>query len=184
VTDLLVLSTDELERAQRLPDDRVRGRWVASRAFLRRTLAPLTGADPADLVFDYGDAGKPSLPGGPEFSLAHSGDYALLAFAAVPVGVDLEQVRPGLAALPSVERFFSAAERTELDALPEPRRVAHFFELWTLKEAYLKATGEGLARRSLGALPVGGWISERPPAPPGYAAAVVVLAERAVFDFS
>ncbi len=185
MTDLLVLAPPELERAQRLPDDRARGRWVASRAFLRRTLAPEVGADPGDLELKVSEAGKPFLDGGPWFSLSHSGDHALLAVSAgAPVGADLERVREGLAEAPSAERYFSEPERTELQSLEGSQRVQRFFQLWTLKEAYLKATGEGVAGTRLGALPAGGWVSERPPAPEGYAAAVVVLAERAVFEFA
>lgn len=177
-----MLSPDELERAQRLADDRVRARWVAARAFLRRTLGPVTGLDPADLRFEYGAAGKPALAGGPEFSLAHSGDYALLAFTpAAAVGADLEQVRPELAG--TADRYFSPQERGELARLDHADRVERFFALWTLKEAYLKATGEGVRPALLGEVPSSGWVSERPPLPAGYAGAVVVLEARAVFDF-
>ena len=142
MTDLLVLAPDELERAQRLADDRARARWVASRAFLRRSLAPLVGLDPADVAFQVSATGKPSLPGGPWFSLSHSAGQALLAISAgAPVGADLELVRPELAQAPSVERYFSAEERAELAALEGEPRARRLFQLWTLKEAYLKATG-------------------------------------------
>lgn len=184
VTDLLLLSTDELDRAQRLGDDRVRGRWVASRAFLRRRLAGIVGGDPADLRFELEPAGKPRLPEGPDFSLSHSGDCAMLAVcAAAPVGADIEEVRPELATPPSAERWFSERERTQLASLAGADRTRRFFELWTFKEAYLKAKGESMRPQSLGEVAAGGWVVERPPAPPGYCAAVVVLAERAVFDF-
>ncbi len=184
MTDLLLLADDELDRAQRLGDDHLRGRWVASRAFLRRRLAALVGADPADLRFEYEPSGKPLLPEGPHFNLSHSGGCALLAVcAAAPVGVDIEEMRPELSAPPSAERWFSERERAQLAGLAGAVRLRRFFELWTLKEAYLKANGESLRPGSLGELPPGGWVAERPPVPPGYCAAVVVLAERAVFDF-
>ena len=179
-----MLSTDELERAKRLRDDRARGRWVGAHAFLRRALGRAVGADPADLAFVAGEAGKPALTGGPRFSLAHSGDHALLAVCAdAEVGADLELVRAELARPPSAERFFSPAERAELDVLPEPERVRRFFQLWTAKEAYRKATGEGLAG-GLGELPERGFVLERPPVPAAYEAAVVVLAREAVFSFA
>jgi 4'-phosphopantetheinyl transferase len=184
VTDLLLLSTDELDRAHRLRDDHVRGRWVAARAFLRRQLAPTVGVDPAEVRFEHEPEGKPRLPGGPHFSLAHSGDCALLAVCpAAPVGADIEEVRPEVAAPPSAERWFSERERAELTRLGSAERARRFFELWTLKEAYLKARGESLRPSSLAEPASTGWVAERPPVPPGYCAAVVVLAERAVFDF-
>ena len=184
VTDLLVLSEDELERAKRLRDDRVRGRWVAAHAFLRRALGRVTTEDHADLAFELGAAGKPALAGGPRFSLAHSAGHAILAVCDdAEVGADLELVRADLAEPPSAERFFSATERAELKALPEPERVRRFFQLWTAKEAYLKATGEGIAG-GLAELPERGFVLERPPVPPAYEAAVVVLAREAVFSFA
>lgn len=184
-TDLLLLAAEELDRARRLPDDRVRGRWVAARALLRRTLAPWVGADPADLAFAHGTAGKPALPDGPEFSLAHSHDHALVAVCRdAAVGADLERVRDRPVAPPSVERWFAAEERAELERLAGADRVNRFFELWTLKEAYWKARGTGVTRGRLGGLPAAGWVAERPPVPSGYAAAIVVLAPSAAFEFT
>jgi 4'-phosphopantetheinyl transferase len=184
MTELLSLSPDELERAKRLRSDHDRGRWVAARAFQRGVLARSVGADPAALAFEQDANGKPALPGGPRFSLAHSAELALLAVCAdAEVGADIELVRADLARPPSAERFFSEPERDELAGLPEPERVRRFFQLWTAKEAYRKATGEGIARGLLGALPEQGFVLGRPPAPAGYEAAVVVLAREAVFSF-
>lgn len=86
--------------------------------------------------------GKPFLPGFPDFhfSLSHSGDWAVCAVSEFPVGVDIEQVRElrkGVA-----ERFFSPEECALLAGLGEDA----FFVFWTLKEAAVKASGEGLAR--------------------------------------
>jgi 4'-phosphopantetheinyl transferase len=184
MTELLSLSPDELERAKRLRSDRDRGRWVAARAFQRSVLARSIGADPAALAIEVDANGKPLLAGGPRFSLAHSAEHALLAVCAdTEVGADIELVRADLAQPPSVERYFSDAEREALERLPKPERVRRFFQLWTAKEAYRKATGEGIARGLLGALPEGSFVLDRPPAPAGYEAAVVVLAREAVFSF-
>lgn len=156
---------------------------MAAHAFLRRAIGRRTGTDPAHLAFELGDAGKPALAGGPRFSLAHSGDHALLAVADdAEVGADLELVRPELAQPPSAERFFSPRERADLARLAEPERVRRFFQLWTAKEAYRKATGEGIAA-GLGELPEQGFVLQRPPVPAAYEAAVVVLAREAVFSF-
>ncbi|MBQ3090144.1 MAG: 4'-phosphopantetheinyl transferase superfamily protein [Oscillospiraceae bacterium] len=87
--------------------------------------------------------GKPFLPGHPEFhfSLSHSGHWALCAFAPVPVGADLQQVRP---VRPGLARRFTAAERRELADLSPEDYNRRLFQLWTLKEAYAKCTGQGL----------------------------------------
>lgn len=186
MTDLLTLSPAELERARHFPDDHRRGRWVAARAFMRAALAQAVGADPASLRLDTAASGKPMLPAGPFFSLAHSGDLALLAISPeAEVGADIEEVEPSLAEPPSAERFFSEAERAELELLDPPERARRFFQLWTAKEAYRKATGEGVTvAGALSAMPAAGYVLRRPPVPAAYEAAVVAMAEAAVFTFA
>jgi 4'-phosphopantetheinyl transferase len=60
------------------------------------------------------------------------------------VGVDVERIRPKVAQEKIAERFFSPREVTLLRALPAPLQATAFFACWTRKEAYIKATGEGL----------------------------------------
>lgn len=158
----------------------VAGRREAAAAYLRHVLGTVTDRPPGSLRFAAGPHGKPALAGGPEFSLAHSGALVMVAVSAqAPVGADVEQMRPGLT---EVARFFSPAEQDRLAALPEPQRDLEFFALWTLKEAYRKATGEGIAAPgALLALPEAGWAHCRPALPAGYATAVAVLADAATF---
>jgi 4'-phosphopantetheinyl transferase len=60
------------------------------------------------------------------------------------VGIDLEKVRPEFATREVAEQFFSPTEQGELLGLPPESRVQGFFNCWTRKEAYVKATGKGL----------------------------------------
>ena len=70
----------------------------------------------------------------------------MFAFARqVDIGVDLERERSDFDYLELAERFFSAAERAELIALPVESRTQAFFLCWTRKEAFIKAHGEGLS---------------------------------------
>ncbi|MCI8537367.1 MAG: 4'-phosphopantetheinyl transferase superfamily protein [Oscillospiraceae bacterium] len=85
--------------------------------------------------------GKPVLSGFP-FSLSHAGDWAVCAVSDGPVGVDLERERPLRHA---VERRLTANEQNELGQLPPEQWASGFFDLWVLKEAALKYTGQGLA---------------------------------------
>ena len=62
------------------------------------------------------------------------------------IGVDLEQMHPIADMAQIAERFFSAQESAALRALPPEQRQEAFFNCWTRKEAYLKASGEGLAQ--------------------------------------
>ena len=72
------------------------------------------------------------------------GDY-VLKMNSYDIGVDVERLsrvtKPSLIA----DRFFAPAEVAALRALPEPQQRQRFFELWTLKESYIKARGLGLA---------------------------------------
>lgn len=89
----------------------------------------------------YGKYGKPFLPGGPYFSLSHSGRYALLAEAPAPVGVDVEEVRQEEDCAALAEHALHPEERDFLASKPVPQT---FFDIWTLKESYLKMKGIGL----------------------------------------
>jgi len=80
-----------------------------------------------------------------EFNLAHSQNLALLAVSASgPIGVDVELIRLMPDAGELVARFFSERETEACNTLPKAGRAAAFFNLWTRKEAWLKATGEGI----------------------------------------
>ena len=89
-----------------------------------------------------GEHGKPEHP---EifFSLSHSADLVMCAVADVPVGCDIEKIvraPDGVA-----DRYFTAGEREYLsNALDFRERDRRFFQLWTMKESYLKMTGEGI----------------------------------------
>src|SRR6185503_3235317 len=97
----------------------------------------------------YGPHGKPALregnPLGLRFSLAHSGERALVAVGRErELGVDLERLREGVDHGAIAERFFPPDEAARLRRLPEGRRAAAFFAAWVCHEARLKAQGTGL----------------------------------------
>lgn len=147
-TDAVAVASleDEVERAERMWDERRRSRFLRSRAWLRLIVGSHLGTDPAAVRFVEGERGKPSIVGGGglSFSLSRSDDTALVALTrGRAVGVDIERIRPldhaGIA-----KRFFAPAEAEALAALPEVARGATFFAMWTRKEAILKATGEGI----------------------------------------
>jgi 4'-phosphopantetheinyl transferase len=78
------------------------------------------------------------------FSLAKTRELAVGLFAFDrDVGVDVELVAP-IEAVEMAERFFSPEELAELRRLEDAARLSRFYELWTLREAYLKARGIGL----------------------------------------
>jgi 4'-phosphopantetheinyl transferase len=146
----LVLSNDERSRAARFHFEHDRRRFAAARALLRELLGGYLQMPPAEVRFAYGPRGKPSLEGhaaGVRFNVSHSGGLALLAFArGREIGIDLELERPVPERDEIAARFFSEWEALELKRLPAGERPAAFFRCWTRKEAFIKATGDGLSR--------------------------------------
>jgi len=145
-----LLSHDESTRASRFHFSRDRQYFVASRAVLRTILASYLATDPRGLIFSYSNKEKPSLApqAGADitFNVSHSGGIALFAFSrGREVGVDVEHVRRDFDVEAIANRFFSAHEQAQLAALPAEERVDAFFRCWTRKEAYIKATGDGLS---------------------------------------
>jgi 4'-phosphopantetheinyl transferase len=141
-----LLSGEEREQAGRFHAARHRDAYTVAHALLRLVLARHLGADPAGLRFERGPRGKPALAGAPglAFNLSHAGDLALCAVTARgPVGVDVEQVRAGFDEV--WERYFTPLEVAALRAAAPGLRDEAFFRYWTLKEAYIKATGDGLS---------------------------------------
>jgi len=145
-----ILSTDELERADRFHFEKDRNHFIVARALLRKLLAGYLGANAAELQFTYAEKGKPSLrvPGQSllNFNLAHSHGKAVYAFASGrELGIDLEFIREDSAGEDIAERFFSRAEIASLRNVPADLAKQAFFNCWTRKEAYIKARGEGLS---------------------------------------
>jgi 4'-phosphopantetheinyl transferase len=143
------LSNDEQGRARALHFVRHRTFFIIARGLLRAVLGWHLGQSAKDVKIAYGPRGKPSLSDTPpqlHFNLAHSQDHVLYAVSKDrELGVDLELVRE----LPDAEaiaaQFFANDECTELFSLPRGQRTQAFFNCWTRKEAYLKATGSGLS---------------------------------------
>jgi 4'-phosphopantetheinyl transferase len=194
-----LLSADESARASRFHFSRDRQRFVASRALLRTILASYLATEPDGVSFAYSAKEKPSL--GPAnagsdvtFNITHSGGIALLAFARRrEIGVDVEQLRSDFDLEGIAHRFFSAHEQTQLATVPLEEKAAAFFRCWTRKEAYIKATGDGLSlpltqfdvsiragelNALLATRPDGSeavrWLLQEVPAGPGYIGALCV----------
>jgi 4'-phosphopantetheinyl transferase len=154
--DRALLSAAELERANRFVTADLRRRFILARAALRRVVGRCMHVPPETLEFELGPHGKPSLreAGTLQFNLSHSGELALIAVTSMdPVGVDVEQIREVHDAEAIAARFFSDAEQHQFRMLAAEDRMRGFFRCWTRKEAFIKATGEGLSR-SLGSFDV------------------------------
>jgi 4'-phosphopantetheinyl transferase len=146
------LSMDERERASRFHFEQHRNRYVAGRGWLRELLSAYVDVSPEKISFDYGPHGKPALSGqsaqaGIEFNLSHSDSIALAGVTrAGPLGLDIECVKALADMDELVKRFFSKRESLLFKQLKREEQLAGFFNLWTRKEAWLKATGQGISQ--------------------------------------
>lgn len=147
-----LLSEDERAQAARYHFDRDRYRYIAGRGQLRVLLGRYLGVEPRDLRFGYSRYGKPSLASPTRqplfhFNLSHSQQFALYAFAwGHEMGIDIEYKRDLPDLMEIATRFFSPSEYEVLARLAVEEQADAFFRCWTRKEAYLKASGEGLSR--------------------------------------
>jgi 4'-phosphopantetheinyl transferase len=150
-SDVAVLSPDEIARANRFHFEKDRIHFTQCRTALRNLLADYLAIPAAEIRFEYPTSGKPQLvveqnPHGLQFNVSHSANMALIAVGSEHrLGVDIERIRNDVDTVALSERFFSLRERAGLQALPDHLRVPGFFACWTRKEAFLKATGDGLS---------------------------------------
>jgi 4'-phosphopantetheinyl transferase len=149
-----ILSSAERGRAERFHHQWLRDRYIAAHCGLRLVLEHCFGVPATRQSFGSGASGKPYLEGVPraQFSLSYSGKRVLIAVAAdVPVGVDIERLRTIDGAADLVRVFGTRSEQALLERCdPASTRFDRvFLEIWTRKEACLKATGFGLAAMDL-----------------------------------
>ncbi|HWQ52909.1 MAG TPA: 4'-phosphopantetheinyl transferase superfamily protein [Bryobacteraceae bacterium] len=190
--DSSTLSAEEKDRASRLRFERDRSLFIHHHTALRAILSGYTGQAPEHMTLTAAQGGKPRLNpdcGGWRFNLSHAGSAALVAVArGREVGVDIERVRPVAGAAAIAARFFAPPECGAMRDLPAASREAGFLACWTRKEAFIKATGEGLGRNlhsftvpvepaDSGPWRIEGWSVLALPPPPGYIAALAVEGE-------
>lgn len=165
-----LLSKDEEARMARLVFDRDRRRFLLTRALVRTMLSRYAGVAPADWSFVANVHGRPEILERPRgvpdlrFNLSHTdGLIACAVTIGRDVGVDVEHIGRRLTH-DVAGRFFAPREVNDLQSRPAEERHKIFFDYWTLKEAYIKARGLGLA------LPLADFaFTLSPPAPPAIA---------------
>lgn len=155
------LDAAEIARADRFVFPHSRIEFTAAHALTRWLLGAELGCDGGALRFTAGEHGKPEvmlggglgarLGGGPDplaFNLSHTLGMVALAIggnAGTPLGVDVENLTRTVD-LKVADSYFVPHEVAWLTALPKARQAEGFLRLWTLKEAFIKATGKGLTQ--------------------------------------
>ena len=144
-----ILSADERARGERFKFDAPRLRLVRCRRALRIILGDWLQVPPVSLKFDYGPHGKPVLLAhdhAPSFNVSHSHDWAMIAVTEHgDIGIDVERCDPRTNWRGLAQRFFALSEVDSLFALDSEQHLRGFYQIWTGKEAFIKAIGRGLS---------------------------------------
>ncbi len=145
-----VLSNREVERYRRFQFDKDRRGYLVAHALLRHALSKYAGLPASQWQFDIGEHGKPVLHSSvlPDlhFNLTHTEDLtACVISSGRRCGIDAENIHRKNKLDAVARRMFAEEELAQLD---EKNTETQFYAFWTLREAYLKALGTGLAASS------------------------------------
>lgn len=144
-----LLPEERLKKTDRLRNKDMAKKYLLSSAFLQYGLSDALGIPMKAITYVYGEYGKPGIVykgkdmrGRIDFNLSHSGKYAVLAVSDRPVGIDVERLKSDRAAV--AQRFFCKEEYEDILETEGLERDGRFLQYWTMKEAYVKRTGNGL----------------------------------------
>jgi phosphopantetheinyl transferase len=145
---LLDWSSEELERMGRFRHQGAKTSWCLSRRLLADALRELISIEDAHRLLEYGEYGKPFIRDCTiRFNWSHTeGCIALALASSIDLGIDIETVqRPKGDYLEIAESYFSAEEREWIGRAQDRESWERFLSLFVQKEAWLKATGQGLS---------------------------------------
>ncbi|MCM0036382.1 MAG: 4'-phosphopantetheinyl transferase superfamily protein [Burkholderiaceae bacterium] len=145
------LSVEERDRMQKFHATRHQHTYLVAHALVRGALARELGCAPLELIFENNMFGKPRLvlPDASaklEFNLSHTEGMCVVAVSrSSRVGCDVESLNQPSLEVDIARNFFTPEESEEILMHPPARQVERLLTYWTLKEAYIKAEGQGLS---------------------------------------
>jgi len=143
-----VLDAAEQAHAGKLKNALMRKRYAIAHGSLRQLLAAYLNAQPAQIRINKALHGKPYLADHPElaFNISHSDGHLLIAVGwNCELGVDIESCRDRKSLAGLVEKCFADEEADYWHRMPQAEKNREFYRFWTRKEAFVKATGRGIA---------------------------------------
>jgi 4'-phosphopantetheinyl transferase len=145
-----LLDTDEQEKASRFVHDIHRHRYIIAHGKLRLILASYLDLNPSNIHFAFGKFGKPliadkGLSTTFNFNMSHSGDKMIVAIGRYDyLGVDIEAWDKKTNHMPIANQCFADSEKAAWLGFLDDQKLAMFYQLWTRKESFAKATGAGI----------------------------------------
>ena len=147
-----ILPVDEVTRAEKFLFLKDQQRFIICHGILRQILSRYIRVQPYHILFDYNQNGKPSVipkqnPENYRFNLSHSGDMVLVGITqGAEIGVDIEEMKPIDIMDDILLKNGTNGEVKKYHAIPKMKKKEYFYKWFTRKEAYVKATGEGLSK--------------------------------------
>jgi 4'-phosphopantetheinyl transferase len=140
------LSNFERSRANNFRFEIHKNKYIIRTGILRILLSNYLMCQPNEIKFEIGDFGKPKLTNSDlAFNLSHSKNKAIIAIALdLQLGIDIEYIDEKKEAKQIAKNFFSNEEINQLYTLEDVKLADGFFNIWTKKEAFIKAIGTGL----------------------------------------
>jgi len=142
------LSEDEILKASKFRFDKDKTCSIITRGALRWLSSRYLNLQPEDIVFKYGDYGKPDFDFEThlKFNVSHAGDMAIIGFVLeADIGVDIEHIKSDFDVLDIASNYFSNSEIVSLKQLPQAHLARGFYRCWTRKESFIKAKAKGLS---------------------------------------
>ena len=147
-----LLNPAERIQWQRFRFAHLRHQYLITRALVRSTLSRYTDVIKPDAwCFSKNKYGRPEILTTANipplrFNLSHTSDLIICGIVLQQdIGVDVENIKRKNTSINIADRFFSSQEIKDLHSVPEEKRLARFYDYWTLKESYIKARGMGLS---------------------------------------
>lgn len=140
------LDSDKKIRVERMVNKRNKIQSIIGELIVKSIIVDKLNVNRKSILFSKNKYGKPYLIEYPDFNfnISHSGDYVLCAIDDKPIGVDVEEVKP-IECEEISKNFFTAREFDYIVNQDSKFQLDRFYEIWTLKESYIKCCGQGLS---------------------------------------
>ncbi|PEB50560.1 4'-phosphopantetheinyl transferase [Bacillus pseudomycoides] len=139
------ISVERVNKIQKLIFREDQHRMLLSEIFIRSIIHRECKLPDEKITFQFGPYGKPCIEDVPSFhfNLSHSDSWIVCATDCHPIGIDIEKISPINYSL--AKHFFSDQEYRDLMSKKEAERLSYFYDLWTIKESFVKQLGTGLS---------------------------------------
>lgn len=143
-TIIKFLCKEKQEKLKRLKFFEDALRTLAGEIIIRNIVKRKYKINFEDIIFKKNINGKPYIDNikGFHFNISHSGKWVVCAISDALIGIDIEKIKE--TNFKVAKRFFSEEEYIDLSNKESVSKTEYFYDIWTLKEAYLKAIGTGL----------------------------------------